>query len=427
MKTDLIEIEDYTLPNGLHVCLNHDSSAPLVAVNLWYHVGSKDEVAGRTGFAHLFEHMLFSGSEHVGNNEHFRYIQSIGGVLNGTTFFDRTNYYETVPSNYLALALWLEADRMGFFLPALTQEKLDVQKEVVKEERRLRYDNAPYGTWFEDLLRLAYPPEYPYHWPTIGSMDDIGAASLDDVREFFSTWYRPQNAVLTLVGDFDRGEARDLVETYFGEIPGGPPRARFDRPRAASGVDERRVIPSNVQLPRIYRLYHLPPMGEPLWVRGEMLGAALAGGKSSRLERALVYEQKIAQDVSMFALPTESTGMLILAATARSGVTADALEREIDRQIDLALESGISDDELLRVRNQIETDQAHQLEQFETRADLIGMFRTFFEDPDLINRWFAHYESQSSEEVTTDGQKILSPENRVTVQFIPEGSGGTDA
>jgi zinc protease len=371
--------------------------------------------------------MLFSGSEHVGNNEHFRYIQSIGGVLNGTTFFDRTNYYETVPSNYLALALWLEADRMGFFLPALTQEKLDVQKEVVKEERRLRYDNAPYGTWFEELLRLAYPAEYPYHWPTIGSMDDIGAASLDDVREFFATWYRPQNAVLTIVGDFDRGEAHDLVETYFGEIPGGPPRAPFARPRGASGVDERRVISSNVQLPRIYRLYHLPPMGDPLWVRGEMLGATLAGGKSSRLERALVYEQKIAQDVSMFALPTEATGMLILAATARSGVTADVLEQEIDRQVDLALASGISDDELLRVRNQIETDHAHQVEQFETRADLIGMFRTFFDDPDLINRWFAHYESQSPEEVTADGRKILSPENRVTVQFVPQGNGGTDA
>jgi zinc protease len=427
MKTDRIETEDYTLANGLHVCLNHDSSAPLVAVNLWYHVGSKDEIAGKTGFAHLFEHMLFSGSEHVGNNEHFRYIQSIGGVLNGTTFFDRTNYYETVPSNYLALALWLEADRMGFFLPALTQEKLDVQKEVVKEERRLRYDNAPYGTWFEELLRLAYPAEYPYHWPTIGSMDDIGAASLDDVREFFATWYRPQNAVLTIVGDFDRGEAHDLVETYFGEIPGGPPRAPFARPRGASGVDERRVISSNVQLPRIYRLYHLPPMGDPLWVRGEMLGATLAGGKSSRLERALVYEQKIAQDVSMFALPTEATGMLILAATARSGVTADVLEQEIDRQVDLALASGISDDELLRVRNQIETDHAHQVEQFETRADLIGMFRTFFDDPDLINRWFAHYESQSPEEVTADGRKILSPENRVTVQFVPQGNGGTDA
>ncbi|HWW61432.1 MAG TPA: pitrilysin family protein, partial [Thermoanaerobaculia bacterium] len=169
----MINLEQYELGNGLRVVLNEDHSAPLVAINLWYHVGSKNERPGRTGFAHLFEHMLFSGSQNVGNNEHFRHVQSVGGVLNGTTFFDRTNYFETLPSNYLALGLWLESDRMGFFLPALTQEKLDIQREVVKEERRQRYDNVPYGTAFERMLRLAYNPEYPYHWPTIGSMEDL--------------------------------------------------------------------------------------------------------------------------------------------------------------------------------------------------------------------------------------------------------------
>ena len=178
----MLSIESYFLDNGLHVVLNEDHSAPLVAINLWYHVGSKNERPGRTGFAHLFEHMLFSGSQHVGNNEHFRYVQSVGGVLNGTTFFDRTNYFETLPSNYLALGLWLESDRMGFFLPALTQEKLDIQREVVKEERRQRYDNVPYGTAFERLLHLAYDPDYSYHWPTIGSMEDLTAASLDGCR-----------------------------------------------------------------------------------------------------------------------------------------------------------------------------------------------------------------------------------------------------
>ena len=208
----MLNLETYFLDNGLRVVLNEDHSAPLVAVNLWYHVGSKNERPGRTGFAHLFEHMLFSGSEHVGNNEHFRYVQSVGGVLNGTTFFDRTNYFETLPSNYLALGLWLESDRMGFFLPALTQEKLDIQREGVKEERRQRYDNVPYGTAFERLLSLAYDRDYSYHWPTIGSMADLGAASLDDVRNFFSTWYRPDNCTLTLVGDFVSVEAKELVE-----------------------------------------------------------------------------------------------------------------------------------------------------------------------------------------------------------------------
>src|SRR5437762_3491487 len=215
----MLAIESYSLNNGLRVVLNEDHSAPLVAVNLWYHVGSKNERRGRTGFAHLFEHMLFSGSQHVGNNEHFRYIQSVGGVLNGTTFFDRTNYFETLPSQYLALGLWLESDRMGFFLPALTQEKLDIQREVVKEERRQRYDNVPYGTAFERLLHLAFDPDYSYHWPTIGSMEDLGAASLDDIRDFFLTWYRPDNAVLTLIGDFAPDAAKLLVDQYSSPLP----------------------------------------------------------------------------------------------------------------------------------------------------------------------------------------------------------------
>src|SRR5712692_2664166 len=256
----MLSLESYTLANGLQVVLNEDHSAPLVAVNLWYHVGSKNERPGCTGFAHLFEHMLFSGSEHVGNNEHFRYVQSVGGVLNGTTFFDRTNYFETLPSNYLALGLWLESDRMGFFLPALTQEKLDIQREVVKEERRQRYDNVPYGTAFERLLRLAYDPDFSYHWPTIGSMADLEAASLDDIRDFFRTWYRPDNAVLTVVGDFVPAEARQLVEKYFSDIPSGRDFPRALPQRYALGGERREVVASPVQLPRLYRLYHLPEM-----------------------------------------------------------------------------------------------------------------------------------------------------------------------
>jgi len=203
-----LKLDSYALPNGLRVVLNEDHSAPLIAFNVWYHVGSKNERAGRTGFAHLFEHMLFSGSEHVGNNEHFRYVESVGGLINGSTNFDRTNYFETLPSNYLPLGLWLESDRMGYFLNALNQSKLDIQKEVVKEERRQRYDNVPYGTALERMLGLAFPDTYPYHWPTIGAMPDLTAAQLEDVKGFFRTYYSPNNAVLTLVGDFDPAEAR---------------------------------------------------------------------------------------------------------------------------------------------------------------------------------------------------------------------------
>src|SRR2546429_619268 len=214
----MLAIETYELDNGWRVVLNEGHSAPLVAINLWYHVGSKNERPGRTGFAHLFEHMLFSGSEHVGNNEHFRYVQSVGGVLNGTTFFDRTNYFETLPSNYLALGLWLESDRMGFFLPALTQEKLDIQRGGVKEESRQRHANVPYGPALERLLTWAYDPDYSYNWPTIASMEALGAPSLDDIRDFFRTWYRPDNAVLTVTGDFAPDEARQLVHQYFADI-----------------------------------------------------------------------------------------------------------------------------------------------------------------------------------------------------------------
>ena len=418
----MLSIEDYKLPNGLRVVLNEDHSAPLVAINLWYHVGSKNERPGRTGFAHLFEHMLFSGSEHVGNNEHFRYVQSVGGVLNGSTFFDRTNYYETLPSNYLALGLWLEADRMGFFLPAINQEKLDIQREVVKEERRQRYDNVPYGTSFERLLRLAYPPDYSYHWATIGSMEDLEAASVDDVSEFFNTWYRPDNCTLTLVGDFNPDEAKRLVEQYFADIkPGGsfPP---FDLQRTPAGREIRETFPSQVQLPRIYRLYHLPKMGDPDWVHADLLTTILAADKASRLDRVLVHEKQIAQDVATYVLPTEATGILMMHATAREGVAIETIESAIDEEVAKLSVGGITEDELTRARNRAEVEHAHQLETFDARADLFGMMSTYFGDPSLINRWLDPYRAATPDDLAHVARKYLIPENRVTSLFVPNGS-----
>jgi zinc protease len=419
----MLTIEDYRLDNGLKVVLNEDHSAPLVAVNLWYHVGSKNERVGRTGFAHLFEHMLFSGSQHVGNNEHFRYVQSVGGVLNGTTFFDRTNYFETLPSNYLALGLWLESDRMGFFLPALTQEKLDIQREVVKEERRQRYDNVPYGTAFERLLRLAYPSDYPYHWPTIGSMQDLEAASLDDIREFFATWYRPDNATLTIVGDFVPEEAKQLVEQYFGDLPAsGGPVPRFSAERTPAGHEVRETFPDKVQLPRIYRLYHLPKMGDPDWVAADLLTTVLASDKASRLDRVLVHEKQIAQDVATYVLPTEATGILMLHATAREGVQIEEIESAIDEEVSKLALGGVTDDELTRARNRAEMEFAHQLETFDARADLLGMFATYFSDPSMIHRWLDPYRGATAEDLAHVARKYLIPENRVTTVFVPERS-----
>ena len=418
----MLQIEDYKLPNGLRVVLNEDHSAPLVAINIWYHVGSKNERRGRTGFAHLFEHMLFSGSEHVGNNEHFRYVQSVGGVLNGTTFFDRTNYFETLPSNYLALGLWLESDRMGFFLPALTQEKLDIQREVVKEERRQRYDNVPYGTAFERLLSLAYDDDYSYHWPTIGSMEDLGAASLDDVRDFFATWYRPDNATLTIVGDFVPDEAKRLVEHYFSDIASGGSFPGFTAERTTPGHEVRETFTDKVQLPRIYRLYHLPKMGDPDWIAGDLLTTVLASDKASRLDRVLVHERQIAQDVATYVLPTESTGILLLQATARDGVQIEEIESAIDEEVAKLAVGGVTADELTRAKNRAEIEFAHQLETFDARADLLGMFSTYFGDPSMIHRWLDPYRAATAEDLAHVARKYLIPENRVTSLFVPERS-----
>jgi len=416
----MLALEDYRLDNGLRVVLNEDHSAPLVAVNLWYHVGSKNERPGRTGFAHLFEHMLFSGSEHVGNNEHFRYVQSVGGVLNGTTFFDRTNYFETLPSNYLALGLWLESDRMGFFLPALTQEKLDIQRDVVKEERRQRYDNVPYGTAFERLLNLAYDPDYSYHWPTIGSMEDLGAASLDDVRDFFTTWYRPDNATLTLVGDFVPSEARELVRQYFGDIAPGGSFPKFDLERRPLDGERREVFHSPVQLPRIYRLYHLPGMGAPEWIHADLLSTILSGDKASRLEKALVLDKQIATDVAAYVLPTESAGMMMLQATAKDGVDVAEVEAAIDAEIARIASGGVTEEELIRAKTRSEVEFAHQIENYDTRADVIGMMATYFGDALKVQRWLEPYQAATAGDIAAMAQARLRRDDRVTIHFLPE-------
>lgn len=416
----MLTLETYELANGLRVVLNEDHSAPLVAVNLWYHVGSKNERVGRTGFAHLFEHMLFSGSQHVGNNEHFRYVQSVGGVLNGTTFFDRTNYFETLPSNYLALGLWLESDRMGFFLPALTQEKLDIQREVVKEERRQRYDNVPYGTAFERLLNLAYDPDYSYHWPTIGSMEDLQAASLDDIREFFATWYRPDNCTLTLVGDFIPSEAKQLIDQYFGDIAPGGSFPQFTLERQPQNFERRETFPTRVQLPRLYRLYHLPKMGTPEWIHADLLTTILSADKASRLERALVHEKQIAQDVAAYVLPTESTGMLLLQATSKEGVPIETIEQAVDEEIARVVSGGITDDELTRAKNRAEIEYAHQVENYDSRADLIGMLATYFDDPMILQTWLEPYRASTAADLAAVAKNFLVPENRATSLFVPE-------
>lgn len=260
-----IPIQRFRLDNGLRVIFSRDPDVPVVAMNLWYDVGSRNERPGRTGFAHLFEHMMFQGSEHVPEVVHFALIEQAGGSLNGSTWLDRTNYFETLPARYLELGLWLESDRMGWLLPAMTQEKLNNQRDVVKNERRWRVDNQPYGDWDERLQALVYPPEHPYHHSVIGSMEDLDAASLEDIEQFFRTYYAPNNAVLTVCGEFDPEDARGLVEAYFGEIPEGPPVPPIPGTTeipAARGQAVREVVQQDISLPRVYLAFRIPPYGE---------------------------------------------------------------------------------------------------------------------------------------------------------------------
>jgi predicted Zn-dependent peptidase len=417
-----IPIDTFRLDNGLFVTLSEDHTAPIVAVNLWYHVGSANERAGRTGFAHLFEHMLFQGSEHVGANEHFELVQRAGGTLNGSTWLDRTNYFETVPSNQLALALWLEADRMGALLPAMTQQKLDTQRDVVSNERRWSVDNQPYGTWWERLPALAYPPSHPFHHSLIGSFDDLNAASLDDVAHFFATYYTPDNAVLSVAGDFDPAEARRLIEQFFGGIPRGagkPPLPDMTLP-ATFGAPLREVVEDDVSLPRLYLAFRSPPFGTPAYYAASVCGAILGMRKASRLQRALVRERQVAADATAFTfdLP-KGADLLIVDVTARPDISADRLEREVGAEIDRLREHGVTQQEVDRAVALIETEFVRSMQQASERADGLSKFATYFGDPHLINTQVEQYRAVSAADVNAFAQERLGKENRASLLFIP--------
>ncbi|HEY3569037.1 MAG TPA: pitrilysin family protein [Thermoanaerobaculia bacterium] len=378
-----LDLHRYTLGNGLKVVLRREAALPLVTVNLWYHVGSKNERPGLTGFAHLFEHMLFQGSEHVGTNEHFRHIQQVGGVANGSTWYDRTNYYETVPAHHLDLALWLESDRMGFFLPALTQQNLDNQRDVVMNERRQRVENQPYGRAGETLNELVYPGDHPYRWPVIGYMEDIAAATLEEVRTFFSTYYTPNNAVITVVGDIEPEEALERVDAWFGGIPAGPPvpPVALPGPPAPRAEARRTMLPDDVHLSRVYLGFRAPAYGERAWYAGDLLASVLAGGKSSPLYRDLVYERQIAQDVGASVGPLEAGGSFTIISTARPGVAVEELEEALLGHLAAAAARPPDEADFDRARNRLLTDYYSALQRLDTVADQLSQFATYFDDP----------------------------------------------
>ncbi len=414
-----------TLDNGLRVVLQPDPRLPLVAVNLWYHVGSKDERPGRTGLAHLFEHMLFQGSEHVGTNDHFRYVQQVGGVANGSTFYDRTNYYETLPAHHLELALWLESDRLGFLLPALTPEKLENQREVVLNERRQRIDNQPYGRAFERLQELLFPAPHPYHSPVIGYPQDIAAATLEDVMGFFRTYYTPNNLVLTLAGDFDPGSALELVDRYFGPIPRGPRVPEVAPPAAADAAAEvREALADDVRLSRVYLGFRCPPYGSRDWYAADLLATVLAGGKSSPLFQDLVHGRELAQDVDAFVLNTALAGGFYLVSTARPGVEPAALEARLVEHLEAAASAPPPAVELERARNRQQTAYFEALQALDRRADLLSRFTTLFDDPLRIETEMERYLELSGEELRAFAAERLVGPGRVSLTVRPRQEEG---
>ena len=333
-STPGIAFEKLILPNGLEVILHVDRSTPIVAVNSWYKVGSGDEKRGRTGFAHLFEHIMFMGSEHVPVGKFDQWLEAAGASNNGSTTFDRTNYYETGPSNALPLMLWLDADRMGWLIPTMDLPKVDVQRDVVKNERRQSYDNVPYGRAHENILAALFPPDHPYSWPVIGSMTDLGAASLDDVKEFFRKYYAPNNASIAIAGDFNPDSAKAWARKYFGNIPrNADTPVRPMVPAVKLARDSILVLEDRVQLPRIYYAWHGVKAFHPDEPALDALTEILAGGKSSRLYRKLVYEMQIAQDVGMGNEASKLDGMLVLTSTAKPEVKPTVIAAEFQSAI----------------------------------------------------------------------------------------------
>ena len=422
MTAPTVRFTDERLANGLRLIIAEDHLAPVVAVCIWYAVGSKNEVPGKTGFAHLFEHVMFQGSRHVAKTEHMGLVQAAGGTLNGTTWLDRTNYFETMPSHQLELALWLEADRMATLLDALNQENLDNQRDVVKNEKRSSYDNRPYGQWFHKLQEHLFPPEHPYHHPTIGSMEDLDAASLEDVAAFFRTYYAPNNAVLAIAGDADPAQARAWVERYFGEIaanPKIPPLGDVSLPPTL-GAESREVVEDRVPLPRHYFGFRAPCFGDPRLEALEVASQILAGGKGSRLYRRLVREERIAQDVAFFALGFVGGASIAAGqATVRPGVDPAVVERAFEEELERLGREPVTADELARARALIETYELEALQRVEERADRLAMFATLLDDPDLINRQLERYLAVTPAEIQAAAAEVFRPDNRVVLTYMP--------
>jgi zinc protease len=412
-----------TLDNGLDVIVHEHRQLPMVAVNVWYHVGSKNEQPGRTGFAHLFEHLMFEGSEHH-DKGYFQPLQQAGGLLNGSTNPDRTNYWEVVPTGALELALWMESDRMGHLLPALTREKFENQRDVVLNERRQNYENRPYGLAGVALAAALFAPDHPYHWLTIGSTEDLRAMSLDQVRDFFTTYYHPANASLSLAGDVDPARGLDLVEQFFGDIPAGPKPARVQAD-GTRGTEARLVMEDRVELARLYLAWQSPAMFAEGDADLDLAADLIAHGKTSRLYKSLVYDRQLAADVVAYQHSRELSGVFQIAATAVPGVPLADLEQIIVETLSDLAAQGPSDAELARARAQTEAQFVYRIQTiggFGGKSDQLNAYNVFRGDPGYFAADRSRYESATRASMAAAAEKWLIGRPRVALSVVPRGS-----
>jgi len=421
MKLLDIKYNKYKLDNGLEVILHGNKNLPLAAVNLWYKVGSAQEAAGKTGIAHLFEHMMFQGSQNVEKEMHFKYIQEAGGTLNGSTSIDRTNYYEKLPSNFLELALWLESDRMGYFLSALTQEKLDNQKSVVFNERLERYDNQPYGLAWELLVSNLYPINHPYSWSTIGSAEDIKSFNLKDVSDFFSKYYTPNNSSLVIAGSFQEKNTIALIEKYFGEINSGEAFETVSVPGTSLKKNKVVIHEDNVQLERIYLSWITDKAYSRDDAALDILSDILTGSKNSRLHKSMVFEKEIAQDVSAFQFSGKYAGHFTIVATAKPGLQLDDLKMEILNEIDLIRKENIPEKELIRSKAGIKSGFVFSLQNLESIADHLNSYNFYLDEPNSFAYDLDRYDKVNAEKLMDVTENYIS-KPYVELRIIPKSN-----
>ncbi len=432
-QTDRISVP-YTmfrLPNGLTVILHEDHSVPVVGVNIWYHVGSANEKPGRTGFAHLFEHLMFEGSGHVKEGDFDNLLEAAGGSNNASTAEDRTNYYINVPSNALDLALYLESDRMGFLLDVVSEQMVNGQRDVVKNERRQSYENAPYGMAQIRIPELMYPKNHPYHWPVIGYMEDLTAASAEDVREFFRKYYAPQNASLAVAGDIDPVQARKRIEYWFSDVPRGTDAEPIEVPPAPLTGVVKETLTDRVQLPRLYLVWHSPALFEPGDAELDAVSNILTGGKNSRLYKRLVYDMQIAQAVSAFQASNRLGSLYYIIVTARPSTdppaaVLDRLKGVIDEELDTLRTTPPTDREMERMLNQTEASFYNRMERvggFGGKADQLNGYLVSAGNPDYFNEDLSRYRALQADDLQAAVRHWLPADRRLELSVVPAGGG----